>query len=234
MSTELSEPLQEIRPDPASRRGGQDMPRAVDSAYREIRQAILTGKLKSGDSLVEVELAGRIGVSRTPIREALNRLRDEGLVVLERYRKTYVAKFSEEDVRQTFRLRAVLEGQAAGLAAAAITADDLARLQDLAAEMEEAVEVEGPDAIVPFDALNRRFHDIIIAAAGVGQLERLLHSSLELPAAILSGHHEALERRLRRTNWQHREVIAALKAGNPEWAEAQMRAHLVSLVSKQS
>jgi len=90
---------------------------AVEAAYRYIRNAIVSGDLRSGDKLQESKLAERIGVSRTPVREALSRLGSEGLVVLERYRRGEVASFSGPDVAEIFRLRAKLEGHAARRAA---------------------------------------------------------------------------------------------------------------------
>ena len=92
------------------------MSRAVETAYREIRRAIIIGELRSGDTLQEAKLATRIGVSRTPIREALSRLSAEGLVVLQRYKRGYVSHFSSKDVSEVFRLRGVFEGHAAGRA----------------------------------------------------------------------------------------------------------------------
>src|SRR5260370_31155344 len=82
------------------------MSRAADVAYRHIRHAIITGALRSGEKLQEAKLATRIGVSRTPVRQALHRLGGEGLVVLERYRESTVARFTGPDLPQIFRLPA--------------------------------------------------------------------------------------------------------------------------------
>ena len=114
------------------------MPRAVDAAYRGIREAIISGDLRSGERVSEAALAERLGVSRTPVREALNRLRNEGLIVLERYRKGYVASFTADDLREIFRLRATLEGEAARGAALRIGEEDLARMEALQDEMERS------------------------------------------------------------------------------------------------
>ncbi len=213
------------------------MPRAVDVAYHAIRKAILKGELRSGDKLPEGKLAQSIGVSRTPLREALNRLRSEGLVVIERYRKNYVAHFTEDDVKEIWQLRALLEGHAAARAAATITDADIARLEELATQMEVALAEQGAASIPVFDPLNDEFHMIIARAANSPRVTRVLESSLELPTAVLSGYddepgnnEETMEARLRRTNWQHREIIAALRVRNAKWAEAQMYAHLISLI----
>ncbi|WP_309084694.1 GntR family transcriptional regulator [Chelativorans sp.] len=204
---------------------------AVESAYRRIRHMILTGQMRSGDKLLENHLAAQIGVSRTPVREALNRLNAEGLVVLERYRRGYVASFSVEDVREIFRLRAILESHAAYRAASRISDADLQRLQELERAMESQFDALGwNEHLEGFDQMNTQFHAIIAAAAESPRLERILASSLELPASIFNRYSEPVEIRTRRTHAQHREILSALKARNPEWAQAAMSAHLISLL----
>ena len=101
---------------------------AVDGAYRHIRGAIIRGELASGEVLLESRLAERIGVSRTPVREALSRLASEGLVSLGRYRRAQVSSFSMADVAEVFRLRGKLEGHAARRACRRISEEDIARL----------------------------------------------------------------------------------------------------------
>ena len=205
--------------------------RAVDVAYRAVRRAIITGELRAGDKLQEAKLADWIGVSRTPVREALNRLSNEGLVITERYRKSYVALFTGKDVNEIFRLRAVLEGHAAGRAATRMSLDGIDRLEELELRMERTfAELGWRRHLELFDNLNNEFHQVIARAADSPRLERILASSLELPASIFNTYGEPVEDRTRRTHRQHREIIAALKMRNPLWAEAQMTAHLLSLL----
>ncbi len=207
------------------------MSRAVETAYRKIRRAIITGELRSGDALQEAKLATMIGVSRTPIREALSRLSAEGLVVLQRYKRGYVSHFSSKDVAEVFRLRGVFEGHAAGRAATRISDEDIARLEALEEKMEHLFERLGWNAhLEGFDDLNTEFHMVIAKAADSPRLERILASSLELPASIFNSYSEPVDDRTRRTHAQHREIIDALKMRNPYWAEAAMSAHLFSLL----
>ncbi len=204
---------------------------AVETAYHRIRHMILTGEMRSGDKLLENQLAAAIGVSRTPVREALNRLNAEGLVVLERYRRGIVADFSLNDAMEIFRLRAILEGHAAGRAATRISDTDLSRLQELERVMEtQFAELGWNEHLEGFDKLNAEFHAVIAAAAESPRLEKILASSLELPASIFNRYSEPVEVRTRRTHAQHREILAALQARNPEWAQAAMNAHLFSLL----
>jgi len=208
---------------------------AVETAYRRIRHLILTGEMRSGDKLLENQLAAAIGVSRTPIREALNRLNAEGLVVLERYRRGTVADFSLDDAVEIFRLRAILEGHAAARAATRISEADLQRLQEMERVMEKQFEELGwNEHLEGFDKLNAEFHAVIAAAAESPRLEKILASSLELPASIFNRYTEPVEVRTRRTHAQHREILSALKARNPEWAQAAMNAHLFSLLPSPS
>jgi len=206
---------------------------AADTAYRHIRQAIITGDLAPGEPLKETALAERIGVSRTPVREALNRLNSEGLVELERFRKGRVASFSIEDGAEIFSLRAILEGHGAARAATRIDAAGLAELLAIEEEMEDAFERLGWNRhLTLFDELNNRFHALIAAAADSPRLERILASSLELPASIFNHYSESREERTRRTHRQHREIIDALRARDAGWAETAMRGHLLSLAPR--
>lgn len=205
---------------------------AVETAYRFIRAAIISGDLRSGETLQESRLAERIGVSRTPVREALSRLSNEGLVVLERYRRGQVASFSQADVAEIFRLRAKLEGHGARRACRRISTADIARLEAVEDEMERVFDQLGWHRhLSRFDELNNEFHAIIARAADSPRLEKILASSLELPASIFNIYTEPLDERTRRTHRQHREVIAAMKARNPDWAEAAMSGHLFSILN---
>lgn len=205
---------------------------AVETAYRHIRNAIVSGELKAGETLQESKLADRIGVSRTPVREALSRLSNEGLVILERYRRGQVASFSMTEVAEVFRLRAKLEGHGARRAAHCITPEQIDHLEKLETEMESVFDQLGwHKHLSRFDDLNNEFHATIAAAADSPRLEKILASSLELPASIFNYYSEPLEERTRRTHRQHREIIDALKARNSDWAEAAMTAHLFSILN---
>jgi len=206
---------------------------AVEAAYRHIREAIVTGVLEPGSILKEAHLAEDIGVSRTPVREALTRLGSEGLVELERYRRGRVAQFSSADGAEIFTLRGLLEGHGAARAATRITAAQIVRLEEIEDEMEARfAELGWHRHLAAFDRLNNEFHGVIASCAESPRLERILASSLELPASIFNTYSEALEDRTRRTHRQHREIIDALKAGDPGWAEAAMRGHLLSLAPR--
>jgi len=210
---------------------GADATGAAEIAYRWLRRAILKGELRSGAKLAEKALAQQIGVSRTPVRGALMRLEGQGLVVLEHYRRGYVAHFTVEDAQEILRLRAVLEGHAAHRAASRITPAEIAQLEALASAMEQKFAALGYEGYLDdFYPLNVEFHMVIARAAASPRLLRILETSLELPAVRLSEYNEANEPRTVRNHRQHREIIAALKAHNAAWAQLEMTAHLTSLL----
>ncbi|MEM8936265.1 MAG: GntR family transcriptional regulator [Pseudomonadota bacterium] len=207
------------------------MSRAVFTAYRSIRKDIMTGELRAGDLLPEKELAERIGVSRTPVREALSRLRTEGLVVLERYRKNYVADFSDADIIELIELRALLEGRAAGLAAKNISEEELAKLRDLALAMEAIVYSGDGDLEIDFPPLNEEFHRIICAAANSPRAERILESSLDLPFDRPHGKmRNKLKFKLERSCHYHRAILEAIEMRDQASASQHMQSHVLSIL----
>jgi len=208
-----------------------NMSRAVRTAYTAIRNDIITGKLNAGDVLPESDLAESIGVSRTPIREALSRLRSEGLIVLEKYRKSYVADFSEEDITELLTVRALLEGYAAGRAATRLTEDELGRIRELTEQMETIVE-EGADTLAnDFAVLNQEFHRMIYSAANVPRLKWLLETSLEVPfKPTASNDIKVLQKKLQLSCHYHNAILVALEARDPERARKQLEAHILSII----
>lgn len=203
--------------------GGEGGGRPSEDVYRTIRDQILTGERSGGEWLREGDLATALRVSRTPVREALRRLAAEGLVQHERNRGVRVASWSARDLDEIFSLRSVLEPWGSALAAAsgAAPVDELA---DLADRMDRAAAGPAPD----FDEitrLNNRFHRLVLDASGNRRLVSLLMAVVEVPLVWRTFSHyspEALQRSLA----HHHELVAALEAGDPDWAESVMRGHV--------
>ena len=141
---------------PATRRG------LADEATDRIRDAILSGELSPGEKVGEAELSRVLTVSRGPVREALVRLEQEGLVVSEWHKGTTVVDFTKSDIRQLATLRLALEQMAASEASREATREDFRRLQDIVAQMQAARLVGNDDALVRLDV---EFHDAIYQAA---------------------------------------------------------------------
>lgn len=199
--------------------------RASERAQTALREAILHGELAAGAHLGEVELADRLGVSRTPIREALSRLAAEGLVEVHAHRGARVVSFSRADLDGIFDVRAALEPRATARAAERVTDDDLAALDALAHRM-LAVGAPGPeqdlDAVVP---LNRDFHARLLAIADAPALSAALANVVHTPV-VLRTFHAYDPASLARSLAHHVEIVAALRAGDPDWASSVMRSHL--------
>ncbi len=201
------------------------MARAADRAYEAIRTAILDGDYGAGDRLPEEDLAELVGVSRTPVREALRRLAAEGIVEFQPNRGAFVAELSTREVREVFDLRAVLEGFAARLAARDVTPGDLDKLRALADEMEQLAASEAADRLDRIAELNTQFHAHVVQVADNRLLGSLVAGLVQVPT-VHRTFHQYDDEGLARSMAHHRELIAALAAGDVNWAGTVMRSHV--------
>jgi DNA-binding GntR family transcriptional regulator len=200
---------------------------SAERALATLRDLIMGGELAPGARLGEVELAERLGVSRTPVREALSRLAAEGLVEIAPNRGARVATWTVAELEGVFDLRSVLEPQLTAHAVPNATAADVDELDDLARRMHE-VGTPGPrqdlDALVP---LNRAFHDRLVALAAHPTLATALAAAIH-PPIVRRNFLTYDEASLRRSLAHHGEIVAALRAGDPEWARAVMTSHIAN------
>ncbi len=195
---------------------------ASDHAYRLIRAQILSGERAGGDWLREGDLAESLGVSRTPVREALRRLTAEGLVRYERNRGVQVAVWTAEDLEEIFSLRSVLEPWASRLAATSASVD-LEKLSRLAHDMDAAA--RGSVDVDQITELNNRFHRLILEGSNNRRLGSVVSSVVQVPLVWQTFSHYS-DTDLRRSLAHHHELVAALAAGDPDWAESVMRSHV--------
>lgn len=147
-----------------------------DVVFNTLRQAILRGELKPGERLMEIQLANKLGVSRTPIREAIRKLELEGLVLMIPRRGAEVAEITEKSLRDVLEVRAALEELAVDLACDRITDAEIEKLREAAAEFEETTKSEDVTALAEADV---RFHDIIYGATENQKLIQLLFNLRE-------------------------------------------------------
>ena len=201
---------------------------AVTSSERtlgQMRELILGGSFPAGARLGEAELAERLGVSRTPVREALSRLAAEGLVELVPNRGARVSSWTVAELEGVFDLRAALEPRLTALAVPRAAPEDVRALDALAAAMRRVGE-PGPeqdlDALFP---LNRAFHGRLVALADHPALAGALAGAVHAPL-VLRNFHTYDEASLRRSLAHHGEIVAAVRAGDPAWAQAVMTAHI--------
>ena len=206
------------------------MARAVDKAYDVIRNAVLQGEFGVGFRLKENELAESIGVSRTPVREALRRLNAEGLIEFESNHRATVTRWSDESVEDLFRLRAMLEGFATALAAERISKEQIEVLASLAERMEQTLDGKKRINFDRISQLNSEFHKIILDAAKSKRLQALMAGLIEM-TVILRTYQRYTAEELARSFSHHRELIAAFSAREPEWARAVMTAHILAAKS---
>lgn len=228
--TDRRPPIRKIKGAPSVllRVGNNHDERPVTLAYETIRGLILSGTLKPGEHLREEHLAELIETSRTPVREALQRLTAEGVVTVEPNRRSYVTMFGPDEAEAVFEIRAHLESYAMTLACSRINADDLEYLTSIA----DSIEALGPevsqDGLTDFIALNEQFHRGILRSAGSRQLELALSSAISVPLAMLRGQTGAQRLNLVECNHQHRELILALKSRDPRRGAACMNWHINS------
>ena len=206
------------------------MPRASSLAYDTVRQFILGGSFLPGERLVEEDLAHRVGVSRTSIRDSLRRLAGEGLVRTEANRGTFVAEMSSEEIDEIFQLRAVLEGHATALAAVNGKPEHWDQLSQKADEIDALLSQDlDPQAFfLGFQDSNTAFHAILLQASGSKRLQALTRSLIELPLVTIKQHAWPGEVRIRRSNEQHWELIEALRAGDPLLARLCVQTHIIT------
>ena len=129
-----------------------------DVVFNTLREAILTGELEPGERLMEIKLAEKLGVSRTPIREAIRMLQIEGLVNITPRKGTVVAEISKDDLKNVLEVRKVLDKLAVELACMKITEEEILGLKENLKEFSTAIKKKNPSEIAKIDVA---FHDII-------------------------------------------------------------------------
>lgn len=141
-----------------------------------LRNAIVSGVLQPGERLMEIQVAEELGVSRTPVREAIRKLELEGFVVMIPRRGTYVSDLSIKDITEVFEVRTSLDVLAAGLAAERITEEELEQMERLLVEIGGYIEANDMDKIVEADS---QFHDILYRASRNERLVGIINNLRE-------------------------------------------------------
>ncbi|AOR31093.1 GntR family transcriptional regulator [Streptomyces fodineus] len=190
-----------------------------ERVYEALLELITTRALQPGQHLVESELAGHLGVSRQPVREALQRLNTEGWVDLRPAQGAFVHEPTEEEADQLLTVRTLLEAEAARLAAIDATAEKVGALVELCAEGEKAVADDDVDRAV---ALNAAFHAKIMELAGNAVLTEL---AAQVDRRVRWCYTPVAQQRGRQSWIEHRELIAAIADRDDERAAYLMRYH---------
>ncbi len=211
MQSEKADPMEPV-PAPGTLQG--------ETTYERLCDEIRSGKLPPGSRLRETEIAERLAVSRTPVREAIRRLEAEGLVDHLPRSGAVVRKLDYPELMELYEMRTVLEGTAARLAARAASPVELEELVAINDEMRAAA--GQPEVVI---GLNRQFHRLLLDAARNRFLLRAM-ASVENTLLILGSSSMAMPDRAREAVDEHREVLEALLARDGAAAEAAMRRHM--------
>ena len=147
-----------------------------DVVFNTLRQAILTGELKPGERLMEIHLANKLGVSRTPIREAIRKLELEGLVTMIPRRGAEVAQITEKSMNDVLEVRRAMDALCAELACERITDEETQQLRQACVTFEAAVKTRDVKKIAQADV---ELHDIIVQATGNQRLVQLINNLSE-------------------------------------------------------
>ncbi len=194
----------------------------VNQAYQMLKRLILEHQIPQGGKLNEAALAAALGISRTPVREAINRLAKEGLVESFPQRGAFVIRFSEDDVYELFLIRENLEGLAAYLAAEKMTGSDLATLESCIKGFKEPY---GKREIQRYAREDFKFHETVIRLSNGRRLTNLI-STLYDHIRIFRLTTRGLSDRMKTSLAEHRRIVGAFRDKDAAEAERLMRRHI--------
>lgn len=200
---------------------------ATEQAYYIIRRDILTGKLAEGERLTETRLSEDLGLSRTPIREAIGRLILEGFIDRQKGYTTRVAYFPQDEAEQVYEIRRLVECYSVERAARLATEDDIAQLRDIHAAMKADTPPRDKAAYERLTEANEAFHRAIVSAARSPRLTALMTTALDV-SMVVRTYSMFSEKDLMRSLNHHEEIIQAIEARAPKWASSIMSAHLLA------
>jgi DNA-binding GntR family transcriptional regulator len=207
-----------------ARRGGREGERDgqnVELVYRRLREAIITGRLGPGEVASQVLLARNLGVSRTPLREAMRLLQREGLVTIQPNRRVRIARFSFDDAEELYLMRIALEAVAIRITIPALGSEDFAELEGLLAQMEHYMRAHDLDRM---ELPHRQFHEKFVEAAGArvtAALRDLFDHAKRYRQSYVTAEPAGFPVRAA----EHRAMVAAAAAGDAERAIERMARH---------
>ncbi len=178
--------------------------------YDQLKMQILTGKISPGTRMMEVDLADNMGVSRTPVREAIRKLEKEGLVVIEPRRGAYVSDISVKDMVDTLVVREDMEGLAAFLAAQSISDAEIEELEEITTGYSEAISAGRMEDIIRYD---EAFHRRIVELSGNKPLMKLFETVQELALRFRYLYYDDFSR-YENMPIEHQHIIDAIKSGD--------------------
>ncbi len=195
-----------------------------DVVFNTLRKAILRGELKPGERLMEIALANRLGVSRTPVREAIRMLEQEGLVIMIPRKGAQVAQITMKDLNDVLEVRLGLEELAMQFACKRITQEEIGEMKQALEEIERLQEAEDVTALAEADVA---FHDIIYKATDNKRLNQIINNVREQMYRYRVEYLK--DSRTRGTLLkEHREIYEAVVGRDEERAKACIRCHIMN------
>ena len=196
-----------------------------EMVYEELKMQILKGSIIPGTRMMEVELAEEMGVSRTPIREAIRKLEKEGLVTIEPRRGAYASMISTEDMVEILEVRQDLEGLAAYFAADRMTKSQMEELRQVSNSYNEAVKEGNMEAMIKHDT---RFHHIIVESCRNKILVQMIEQLQELVLRFRYIYYDNFKRAENMPE-EHEAIVAAIAEGDADKARAAADIHIERL-----
>ncbi len=190
--------------------------------FNTLREAIIVGELKPGERLMEVQLADKMGVSRTPVREAIRKLELEGLVEMLPRKGAHVADLSVKDIMDVLEVRSTLDGLASSLSAARITDDEIKELKHLLSQFANYVEKDNLQGLIKKDV---EFHDVIYRSSRNDKLIQIsnnLREQVQRFRVIYIKDYSSSKDLVR----EHNEIFEAITGRNPEAAMKCAQKHI--------
>lgn len=193
-----------------------------DVIFDTLREAIIVGELKPGERLMEVQLAQKMGVSRTPVREAIRKLELEGLVEMLPRKGAHIADLSVKDIMDVLEVRATLDGLASSLSASRISDEEIKELKHVQSQFVNYVEKENLQGSIKKDV---EFHDIIYRSSRNDKLIQIsnnLREQIQRFRVIYLKDYSSTRELVR----EHNEIIEAIIARDPEAAMKSAQSHI--------
>ncbi len=195
--------------------------------YRALKTEIIKGSLKPGTKLLEGKIAEQMGVSRTPVREALKELAAEGFVKMNPNQAVVVSNASVEDVQEVLQIRGVLEGLAARLATRMISEEEIKELEKYQKQMEYYTK---KDDVLAFSEMDAEFHELILNVCGNNRLIQI-RKNLSDQARRYRIRSLSVPGRLKYSLKEHQEIVEELKRKNAEQADRLSQKHIENVLA---
>ena len=199
-----------------------------DVVFNTLRQAIITGEFAPGERLMEIALANRLGVSRTPVREAIRKLELEGLVKIIPNKGAYVTGITPKDVQDIYMIRSMLEGMCARWATEHITPEQIEQLEEIVLLSEFHLKKD-KDKVVQVSDLDGKFHHVLYEASNSRIMEHTLsdfHKYVKMARMLSVGAKNRAEKSIE----EHKAILEAIKKGDADEAERLANLHIMHVM----